>query len=86
MAIASDFSMYERYGSIEAVENHNIGVMNCVNSNYIDQFEVNFKFEIATQFVDTTTLQFSTTTDITTVLNEFIASVSYTHLTLPTKA
>ena len=72
LAIASDFSMYERYGSIEAVENHNIGVMNCVNSNYIDQFEVNFEFEIGTQFVDTSETQFTTTADISTVLNEFI--------------
>jgi len=73
VAIASDFSMYERYGSIEAVENHNIGVMNCVNSNYIDEFDVNFEFEIATQFVATSENEnpLSNTTNISILLNEF---------------
>ena len=73
VAIASDFSMYERYGSVEAVENHNIGVMNCVNSNYIDEFEVNFEFEVATQFVATSENEnpLSRTTNISVLLNEF---------------
>ena len=75
LAIASDFSMYERYGTVEAVENHNIGVMNCVNSNYINEFDVNFEFEIATQFVATSEAQdaLSNTTDISILLNEFAA-------------
>jgi len=73
MAIASDVTMYERYGSVEAVENHNVGVMNCVNTNFIDEFDVNIEFEVATQFVSTSDSQdpASNTTNIATVLTEF---------------
>ena len=73
MAIASDFTMYERYGSIAAVENHNTALMNCVNTNFIDEFDINVEFEIATQFVSTSESQdpVSNTTNINTVLNEF---------------
>ena len=73
MAIASDVTMYERYGSVEAVENHNVGVMNCVNTNYIDEFDVNIEFEIATQFVSTSESQdpVTNTTNISSVLTQF---------------
>ena len=73
MAIASDFTMYERYGSIAAVENHNTAVMNCVNTNFIDEFDINVVFEIATQFVSTSDSMdpVSNTTNISAVLTEF---------------
>ncbi|HHS96043.1 MAG TPA: hypothetical protein ENJ45_05580, partial [Phaeodactylibacter sp.] len=52
LAIASDFSMYQKYGSsIPNVENHNIGVMNNVQTNYDDEFTHNVNFVIVTQFV-----------------------------------
>ena len=45
LAIASDTSMFNRYGSVSAVETHNIGVMNNVIWNYTNaQFNNNIEF------------------------------------------
>ena len=73
LAIASDVTMYERYITAAAVENHNTAVMNCVNTNFIDEFDINIEFEIATQFVSTSEAQdpTSNSSDIGTVLTEF---------------
>lgn len=55
LAIASDESMLTRYGSASAVEQHNIGVMNNVNTDYRnnDQFADNIEFKIVTQYQST---------------------------------
>ncbi len=54
MAIASDASMFARYGSVAAVEIHNIGVMNNVMWDYVNsQFNDNFEFVIVTQNIST---------------------------------
>ena len=54
IAIASDDSMFLRYGSAGAVEVHNIGVMNNVIWNYTNaQFDNNIEFVIAGQHVST---------------------------------
>ncbi|MBC7889485.1 MAG: hypothetical protein H7Z13_16530 [Ferruginibacter sp.] len=54
MAIASDESMFLRYGSAQAVEIHNIGVMNNVIWDYTNaQFNNNIEFVIAGQHVST---------------------------------
>jgi len=47
--------------------------MNCVNTHFINEFDVNVEFEIATQFVSTSESQdpVSNTTNISTVLTEF---------------
>ena len=50
-AIASDFLMFQKYGSISAVENHNIGVMNNVANNWDNEFADEIQFLIITQFV-----------------------------------
>ena len=54
VAIASDESMFLRYGSANAVQLHNIGVMNNVIWNYTNaQFNNNIEFVIAGQNVST---------------------------------
>ena len=54
IAIASDDSMFLRYGSANAVQVHNIGVMNNVIWNYTNaQFNNNIEFVIAGQHVST---------------------------------
>ena len=50
LAIASDYSMYQKYGSQNGVENHNIGVMNNVAADYDDNFNEEIKFKIVTQY------------------------------------
>ena len=54
LAIASDYLMFDKYGSVTAVENHNIGVINNVQDNYIGVFIHDLYFVIVTQFVVTT--------------------------------
>ncbi len=51
LAIASDWLMFQDYGSVAGVENHNIGVMNNVGTNYDNEFNHEFQFVIVTQFV-----------------------------------
>ncbi|HEY6502475.1 MAG TPA: GEVED domain-containing protein [Chitinophagaceae bacterium] len=54
LAIASDESMFIRYGSAAAVQTHNIGVMNNVIWDYVNgQFTDNIEFVIVTQNVST---------------------------------
>ena len=50
IAIASDFSMFQKYGSIAGVEAHNLGVLNNVQTNYDDEFNEEIQFDIVTQF------------------------------------
>ena len=38
VALAGDFSMFQKYGSVTGVENHIIGVLNNVQNNYDDEF------------------------------------------------
>jgi PKD repeat protein len=54
LAIASDVSMFTRYGSAGAVQTHNIGVINNVIWDYVnDQFNDNIEFVIVGQNVST---------------------------------
>jgi PKD repeat protein len=60
LAIASDFSMFTRYGTTAAITQHNVGVMNNVQINYLNNsFNDNVEFKIVTQHFSTT----STATD-----------------------
>ena len=54
MAIASDATMVTSLGSVAAVTNHNISVMNNVAFNYRHEFLENIEFEIVTQYISTT--------------------------------
>lgn len=51
IAIASDASMFTKYGSIAAVENHNVSVMNDVQTNFDDEFQHELSFVIVEQFI-----------------------------------
>lgn len=51
LAIASDELMLDKYGSVGAVENHNIGVINDVEGDYTGNFNHDLDFIIVTQFV-----------------------------------
>lgn len=78
MAIASDHTMYDKYGSETNVENHNISVMNNVAFNYRHEFTDNIEIQIVTQYVSTTynddpLSPNTTSTDISTVLDAFSA-------------
>ena len=53
LAIASDNSMFTKYGSVAAVENHNTGVINDVQNDYLGSFNHDLTFVIVTQFVVT---------------------------------
>ena len=50
-AIASDFSMVSFYGNVAGVENHNIGVLNNVQTNYDNDFADEIQFLIVQQWV-----------------------------------
>ncbi len=73
MAIASDFSMFQFYGSVEEVQNHAIAILNAAQSNYDTEFNDEIRFNLIEQFVSTceTCDPWSSTTDSETLLNEF---------------
>lgn len=75
LAIASDWSMRQKYGSVSAVENHNIGVMNNVAANYDDEFSDEINFFIVTQFVSdcATCDPWTSSTDAEVLLDDFSA-------------
>jgi PKD repeat protein len=72
LAIASDKSMFLKYGSIGAVENHNITVMNNVQANYnVGAFIHDIDYVIVTQFVVTGTDPWTASTAAATFLGSF---------------
>ncbi len=73
LAIASDWLMYQKYGSVAAVESHNVGVMNNVATNYDNEFNHEIQFVIVEQFVSTcsTCDPWTSSTDAGTLLNSF---------------
>lgn len=71
LAIASDKSMFNKYGSVAAVEDHNIGVINDVQGDYTGNFTHDYVFVIVTQFVVTGTDPWTASTDAGTLLDSF---------------
>ncbi|MCB0642584.1 MAG: PKD domain-containing protein, partial [Phaeodactylibacter sp.] len=53
LSIASDLLMFQKYGTVVGVENHNIAVMNNVQGNYDNEFADEIEFQIVEQFVVT---------------------------------
>jgi len=53
IAIANDFTMFEAFGSAFGAEDHAIGVMNNVQTNYDDEFGDELNYIIVTQFTVT---------------------------------
>ncbi|MCC6463141.1 MAG: PKD domain-containing protein, partial [Saprospiraceae bacterium] len=73
IAVASDKSMFNKYGSVAAVQNHNIGVLNDVQGDYTGNFNHDLEFVIVTQFVVTGTDPWTSSTDAEALLNSFTA-------------
>ena len=73
IAIANDFSMFQKYGSVAGVEDHNIAVMNDLQYNYRHEFDDNVEFKIVTQFIPTTQADdpFTSSTDVDVLLPDF---------------
>ena len=70
IAIASDALMLSKYGSVPAVENHNIGVLNDVQVDYTGNFTHDIEFVIVTQFVSSND-PWTASTDAGTLLGSF---------------
>ena len=71
IAIASDNSMFNKYGSVTAVENHNIAVLNDVQGDYTGNFNHDIEFTIVTQFVVVGADPWSASLDPGTLLGSF---------------
>jgi len=71
-SFASDFSMVSNYGTA-GTQNHNIGVLNNVQTNYDTEFADNIQFFASEQFLSTSTANdpWTTSTDAGTLLNSF---------------
>ncbi|MBN8676879.1 MAG: PKD domain-containing protein [Chitinophagales bacterium] len=70
LAIASDELMLDKYGSVGGVEDHNIGVINNVQGDYLGQFNHDLTFVIVTQFVSSND-PWTNSTDAGTLLDSF---------------
>ncbi|MBC7884813.1 MAG: PKD domain-containing protein [Saprospiraceae bacterium] len=70
---ASDWSMRVKYGSVTGVENHNIGVMNDVQTNYDDEFADEIQFSMTEQWISScsTCDPWTASTNAGTLLNSF---------------
>lgn len=53
IALADDFEMFQQEGSVAEVENHNLAVINNVETNYDDEFTTDLQFNIVEIFVAT---------------------------------
>jgi PKD repeat protein len=71
IAIASDASMFNKYGSVGAVEDHNIGVINNVQGDFTGSFNHDLEFVIVTQFVSTGNDPWTNSNDAGTLLGSF---------------
>lgn len=71
LAIASDRSMFNKYGSVSDVEDHNIAVINNVQNNYNGSFTHDITIVIETQYVVTGTDPWTSSLDAGTLLVSF---------------
>jgi len=73
IALADDHLMFNKYGSVAAVEDHNTAVINNVLTNYDFEFNDDIQFTIMTIFVATTAGNdpFTTSTDPGNLLDSF---------------
>ncbi len=73
LAIASDYLMFQKYGSVMDVEDHNIGVANNVQTLFTGEFDDDIEFNIVTQFVSncSTCDPWTSSTDPSTLLQSF---------------
>ena len=75
IALADDILMFNKYGSVPDVEDHNMAVLNNVLTNYDFEFNDDLQFNVVEIYVATTqgTDPWSNSTDIFTILDEFTA-------------
>lgn len=73
LAIASDWLMFDEYGSSQGVQDHNVAVINNVQDDYTGNFNHDVQFNIVTQFVVTTSTgnPWSASTNAGTLLDSF---------------
>ncbi len=71
LAIASDNSMFIKYGGAAGVQNHNIGVINDVEVDYTGNFSQDLAFNIVTQFIVSGTDPWTNSTAAGTLLGSF---------------
>jgi hypothetical protein len=74
LAIASDREMFDRYDSIDDIEDRNVAIMNNVQGNYTGEFNDDIEFRIVQQVIVTNNSNpFGTqsTTDASTILATF---------------
>ena len=73
IALASDFSMFQVFGSVFGVQDFMLGVLNNVQTNYDTEFADDIRFEVVTQFIVSTTggNPWSSSTDAGTLLESF---------------
>jgi len=73
IALADDHEMYTEYGSVSAVEDHNMAVINDVETNYDFEFSDDLQFSIVEIYVATTESEdpWTNSTNINQVLNDF---------------
>ena len=73
IALAADYLMFQKYGSVQDVEDRNIGVMNDVQTNYSGEFEYDLLYEIVEQFVSDCSScdPWTSSTNPNTLLNSF---------------
>jgi PKD repeat protein len=73
IALADDFRMFNEYGSVSEVEDHNMAVINNVLTNYDFEFDDDLQFSIVEIFVATSDPNdpWSNSNDIDNVLDSF---------------
>ncbi len=73
IALADDHLMYNKYGSVSAVTNHNMAVINNVLTNYDDEFTYDIEFDVVEVYVATTAGNdpWTTSTDPGVLLDDF---------------
>ncbi len=57
IAIANTHDMITKYGSNVATENHNLGVLNNVQTNYRSEFDINIEFDVVAHYFPTSSSQ-----------------------------
>lgn len=73
IALAADFLMVQSYGNASAVQNHNIGVLNNVQTNYDDEFADELQFLLTEQWISSCTScdPWTASTDPYNLLDDF---------------
>ncbi len=76
LAIANTADMFSKYGSTTAVTNHNLAVLNNVQTNYRSEFNSNLEYQVVAHYVPTSDSHNplspnTTTSDAAIVINNF---------------